>query len=119
MGFLGTDWEVGYIECVCGELDDLTRILYDPEEKMFHLEFNLMKHVADGIPYVSYNHNDLFFIKWLKTFYFSLFQFKNYLQGIKNAIFGKSNWYRGSADLNFEGAQNLIDFLNKHIKEDT
>lgn len=107
-----------YIECECSDLSHLTRMTYDPDEKVFWLEVNYNKYPFPMLSVPKWLHRiptvclSAFTIDiWIK---YSIIKYR--LLIIKHAIFGKPIWYKSESIFSPNEAKKLANFIMKLTK---
>ena len=96
---------VYYTECICKDIEDVLRLVYDPECKEFMLEFKLYKYPACKIRYQ----------KMKQGVFGAIFNrieaIKSWAQCVWWAIKGKPLWWSGNPCIGKKDAKKLAKFM--------
>lgn len=101
--------KTNYLECICFDLNHITRITYDTEYSEFYFEYRI--HVFPGERSTTTINNKFDYLKH----YFKCF--KVYLKNLWWALKGHPSWYTADSTLSSEEAKKLVNFINKNLKK--
>jgi hypothetical protein len=110
------DAKYHYVECICGDLDHVTRIIYMKEFKEFYIEYRLARFPGEDI-ITHYKQSDSKLQRKFKGFIHNLKRVACYFKNIFWAIKGRPVWFTGQATWKHDEAQKLIDFIQGGIND--
>lgn len=97
-----------YVECQCHDLNHITKIVYDRDEREFWLEFTTLKYAG---------HSSFTFKRqWLMDLQYKWFRFKEYLKNVKTALRGRPIWFTANGTWNEEHAKMVSKFIEQCIQ---
>jgi len=100
---------VRYIDCICHDMEDLTRLIYEPEEKEFYFEYKLIR--MPGKTEIQYREIKTIFDK-IK---YKIEDIRAYFHNIWYAIKGLPHWHMANATYKNKEAKKIAKFINDSI----
>jgi len=105
---------ITYIECACLDMEDLTRIYYDPEDKFFSFEYKLVR-FPDADPRSEYNPEHIINMAKRQSIWarlrWKLINIKCYWKAIWWAVRGRPIWFTANPVYTKEEAAKMAEFI--------
>ena len=99
-----------YIECVCHDLDHITRLWFDEEDKIFYFDIKICRFPGEvAVTQINTKWDHLRHrLRWLGSYFRALWW----------ALKGRPTWYVSQPDYNVEEAEKMAKFILSKTKKE-
>lgn len=98
-----------YIECICHDMEDLTQLIYEPEQKEFYFQYKLIRCPT------TFMMNYCPMRTKKDRIMYHYYKIKNYFKNILYAAIGLPLWYSANPTYKFKEAKKIARFIDDCI----